>query len=328
MRLLIIGGTIFVGRALTEAALARGHQVTQLNRGKHATVTPAGVKHIRADRDEDLGALKNSAWDAVIDTCAYFPRQVKSLLTALSGEPHYTLISSVSAYANLSQPWVDESAVLAVPAGEEVTTVSRETYGPLKSACEQVAVETAGTRSLIVRPGIIVGPYDPTGRFAHWVRRLSANDDFLAPGDGSAPLQVIDVRDLAEWIVRLVEQRITGAFNAVGPQEPCYFGDFIRTGLTALRSGARPIWVSETRLAEHKIEGGSMLPLWLPSTAQKFAGLFCVDGRKAWAAGLKLRPLEQIIRDVSRYEADLSEPVQAGLSPTDERTLLAALRGN
>jgi 2'-hydroxyisoflavone reductase len=325
MRILIVGGTIFVGRALTEAALDRGHQVTLLNRGKHTTGKPNGVELIRADRDQDLSALQQGTWDAVIDTCAYFPRQVRTLLAALPGKPHYTLISSVSAYADFSRKGLSESAALSLPSGEEVQKFDRETYGPLKSACEQVAGEQAGARSLLIRPGIIVGPYDSTGRFAYWVRRLAAGAPFIAPGDGSSALQVIDARDLGDWIVRLIEQKTTGAYNAVGPETPLSFKQFIETGMSALGSAARPVWVDEAKLAEHKIEGGSMLPLWIPTTASKHAGMFWVDGRKAYKSGLNLRSLEETIRDVSRYEAGVSDPIVVGLPLTDEQKLLGEL---
>ena len=195
MRILVVGGTIFVGRALTEVALARGHAVTLLNRGKSGAAVPAGVEQLTADRNGDLSVLQGREWDAVIDTCAYFPRQVRSLRTALGGAPHYTLISTVSVYADHARPGLNEESPLATPILDDtITTVDAGSYGPLKSGCEAVA----GTGNLIIRPGIIAGPHDPTGRFAYWIRRLADEGEFLAPGDGSAALQVIDARDLAE----------------------------------------------------------------------------------------------------------------------------------
>ena len=322
MKILIIGGTLFVGRALTTVAQSRGHAVTLLNRGKTATKLPAGVEHIQADRDAGLEMLATGSWDAVVDTCAYYPRQVRSLLAALPGEPHYTLVSSVSAYSDFTRKGLDESAELSVPLMDDsITSFDRHTYGPLKSGCEQAA----GPDALIIRPGIIVGPHDPTGRFAYWVRRLAATETFLAPGDGSTALQIIDVRDLAAWMVHLVEQKVTGAFNAVGPALPLHFGEFIQIGLHTLESRALPRWVGESVLAENKIEGGSMLPLWIPSTAENLAGMFEVDGRKAWLTGLQLRGLVVTIRDVATYEVTVGKPVKVGLSSEDEHALLARL---
>jgi len=219
MRLLIVGGTLFVGRALTDAALARGHAVTLFNRGKTPAEIPDGVEHLIGDRDGDLGVLRDRSWDAVIDTCAYFPRQVRTLLATLGSGGHYTLISTISVYADLSQGGLDEESPLATPLGDEVTTVDAQTYGPLKSACEAETRLVAADRTLVIRPGIIVGPHDPTGRFAHWVRRFGLEEPFLAPGNGSAPLQVIDARDLADWTVRMIEEQVTGEFNALGPME-------------------------------------------------------------------------------------------------------------
>ena len=216
MRLLIVGGGIFVGRAVIAAAQARQHEVTVFNRGRTSAEYPPGVKFIAGDRDGDLAGLRPARWDAVVDTCAYFPRQVRSLLAALGDEVgHYTLISSVSAYANLSVPGTTEDALLAPPPLEEVNKVTPQTYGPLKSACEAEARRAPCT--LIVRPGIIVGPGDATGRFTYWGRRAMRGGEILAPGGPGEPLQVIDVRDLAGWLVAMVEARATGVFNAVGP---------------------------------------------------------------------------------------------------------------
>lgn len=323
MRILIVGGTIFVGRALTEVALARGHEVTLLNRGKSAAAVPAGVEQLTADRNGDLSVLHGREWDAVIDTCAYFPRQVRALRAALAGEPHYTLISTVSAYADHARPGLNEESPLAAPTLDDaIATVDAGNYGPLKSGCEAVA----GTGTLIVRPGIIVGPHDPTGRFAYWIRRLAGEGEFLAPDDGAAELQVIDARDLAEWTVRMLEQGAIGAFNAVGPRESLTFRQFLETGLDVFGRRAKPIWVSAAFLDAEKIEGGKMLPLWVPATAEKFAGLFQVDGRKAWNAGLDTRALTETIRDCANYESALAKPKLAGLSRDDELAVLARFK--
>ncbi|MFI5357320.1 MAG: NAD-dependent epimerase/dehydratase family protein [Opitutales bacterium] len=326
MRILIVGGTVFVGRALTDAAMARGHAVTLLNRGKSAASLPVGVEHLAADRDADLRVLRDRSYDAVIDTCAYFPRQVRVLLGALAEAPHYTLISSVSAYADPAQPGLHEASPLAAPDFVSEAPFTAANYGALKSACEQVVRELAGPRSLVVRPGIIVGPHDPTGRFGYWMRRLAGAGDFVAPGDGLAPLQVIDVRDLAGWIMVLVEQQVADVFNAVGPVQPLTFRELVTTGLQALRSKAHPVWVPDDVLLAEQAEDRLKLPLWVPRSAAKSRGFFAVDGRKAWAADLMLRPLAATIADCSRYEASQAKPVVVGPAPAEEHALLRRFR--
>lgn len=324
--MLIVGGTVFVGRALTDAALARGHAVTQLNRGQSSAIVPAGVEHLRADRDGSLEALNGRSWDAVIDTCAYFPRQVRGLLTALDGMEHYTLISSAAVYADHSQPGLHEASALATRAGDEVTAVEAGTYGPLKVACEQAAHDLAAGKSLLVRPGIIVGPHDPTGRFGYWVDRFARAGEFLAPGDGSASVQVIDVRDLADWIVRMAEQHASGAFNAVGPVRPLTFQQFVTTGLQALQSRTRPVWVPEDSLTGEQTKGQFKLPLWHPRAEGKHAGMFTIDGRKAFGAGLRLRSLGETIADVARGENQGTAKSGVGPTPEEEAAVLARRR--
>jgi len=323
MRLLLIGGSVFLGRALADAAIARGYEVSMLNRGKSSATVPQGIEHLRADRDESLDILKGRAWDAVIDTCAYFPKQVRDLLEALTDGTHYTFISSVSAYADLSQSGLTEAAALSDPMGDEVTEVTKDTYGPLKSACEQV-VDQSGVDALIIRPGVIAGPYDPTGRFGYWVRRMAASGRFVAPGDGDAPLQIIDVRDLAAWIVKLLEDRTKGVFNAVGPERPITFRDFIDTGVRELGNRAQPCWIADETLANHGIEGWGKLPLWLPPARGNAPRLFEINGQKAWDAGLVNRPLADTIKDVSDYETSLQESVSIGLTREEEAKVLVA----
>ncbi|MCF7689189.1 MAG: hypothetical protein K9M98_05655 [Cephaloticoccus sp.] len=333
MRLLIIGGTVFVGRAITDVALARGHTVTMLNRGKSAGAMPEGVEHLKADRDTDLSQLAGRTWDAVIDTCAYLPRQVRALLGALAGQPHYTLISSISAHADLSQPDFDETSPLSDPPADEAIEFDWKLYGPLKAGCEQVAHELAEGRSLIIRPGIIVGPYDPTGRFGYWVRRMNTNQEFIAPDDDVSVLQVIDVRDLAKWIVPLVEQRLADAYLAVGPTQPLKFRKFIEVGLEVLKSKATPVWVPTSKL--ENVEGSRvlgepdfpiLLPLWLPGIVVKNAGMFAANGSKAWASGLLPRSLAETIVDVSAYEANVPVPRLLGLTPVEEEQELVRLK--
>jgi 2'-hydroxyisoflavone reductase len=326
MRILIVGGTVFVGRALTDVALARGHAVTLLNRGRTAAALPAGVEHLAADRNVSLDCVRGRAWDAVIDTCAYYPRQVEALLGVLEGAPHYTLNSSISAYADHGRAGLDETCPLSAPLFGEDGPTAATNYGPLKSACEQRAREAAGARSLIVRPGIIVGPHDPTGRFGYWMRRLAGDRDFVAPGDGSDPLQVIDVRDLAGWTICLVEAKVADVFNAVGPREPLTFREFLHVGRKALAAAATPTWVKPEVLEAQREAGKIKLPLWLSRSDPRAGGMFTVDGRKAWGAGLALRPLAESIVDSSCYEATAEKPVLIGATPAEEQAFLQGLK--
>jgi len=328
MRILIVGGTVFVGRALTTAALNQGHTVTLLNRGKTLATALAGVEQLTADRNADLGLLRGREWDAVIDTCAYYPRQVQALLAALSGQPHYTLISTISAYGDHSRPGLREDAALAEPLFDHEDPISMANYGRLKSACEKIATTAAAARSLIVRPGIIVGPHDSTGRFAYWLRRLAGTDEFIAPGDGLDPVQVIDVRDLADWVMVAVGQQFVGAYHAVGPRQPLCFRDFLSTGLQVLRSQAQPVWIDERALEAEQAENRLKLPLWMPRSDPRSGGIFAVNGSKAWTAGLQLRPLNETIADAHRYETTTEKPVTIGATPAEEQAILERIRNH
>ncbi|MCC6416477.1 MAG: epimerase, partial [Opitutaceae bacterium] len=181
---------------------------------------------------------------------------------------------------------------------------------------------------LIIRPGIIVGPHDPTGRFAYWVRRFAATGEFLAPGDGGEPLQIIDARDLAAWMIRVIEQRTTGAFNAVGPEGSLSFRQFITTGVAALGNPTAPIWLPDAVLKQEKIEGWDKLPLWISNADENLAGVYRIDGRKAWQAGLTHRDLSETIRDCAAYEASLTNPIIIGHSREEELTVLGKIRAN
>ncbi len=208
MKLLVLGGTVFLGRHLVEAATARGHSVTLFNRGQHNPELYPEVEKLRGDRDSDLSALQGRRWDAVIDTCGYLPRAVRASAELLADAvDHYTFISSISVYADFHTPAMDESAPVGTLADETVEEVTGETYGPLKALCEQAAERALPGRVLNIRPGLIVGPHDPTDRFTYWPVRVARGGEVLAPGRPHVPVQVIDGRDLAEWTVRMVEAR-------------------------------------------------------------------------------------------------------------------------
>jgi 2'-hydroxyisoflavone reductase len=325
MKLLVIGGGQFVGRAVVEAAIEDGHIVTVFNRGKTTTEVPPGVEWIRGDRDKELSLLLGRKWDSVIDTCAYFPRQVETLLRILKGNiGHYLLVSSVSVYADMSEPGLTEDKPLLPGIGGAAETVTAETYGPFKVMCEQAALENGPAATLIVRPGIIIGPYDPTGRFSYWVQRISEGGEVLAPGNPEAPLQVIDVRDLGEWMVRMADARVSGRFNAVGPENPLTWREMLATAASVLGNRATFRWVHDDQLADKKVSDWSQLPLYLPADQQKMRGMFRVDGKAAMAKGLKLRALADSIADNARWllGPNTAGAKTVGLSREQEKKLL------
>jgi 2'-hydroxyisoflavone reductase len=320
--MLVIGGGIFVGRAIVAAARARGHAVTVFNRGQSGSA-PAGVEAIRGDRNADLGALKGRVWEAVIDTCAYFPRQVRTLLSALGDSTsHYTLVSTVMVYRHLAAAGTTEAAELHPLPDPALETVTPPTYGPLKVACEH---EAAGFRDrLIVRPGIIVGPSDPTGRFTYWVRRAGRGGELLAPGAPTDPLQLIDAQDLAEWLVARVEHRATGVFNAVGSPELTW-GEMIRTVVEVAAAPTRVTWVGGEFLTARKADDWSQLPLFLPASNRELAGFFRLAGHAATRAGLSLRPLRETVAALQAWlpRPEAAQTKQPGLAPEREAALLA-----
>jgi 2'-hydroxyisoflavone reductase len=329
MNLLILGGTIFLGRHLVEAALARGHAVTLFNRGQHnADLFPA-VEKLRGDRNGDLSALRGRRWDAAIDTCGYVPRVVRASSELLADAVgHYTFISSISVYPSLPAPGMDESAPVGTLADESVEEVTGETYGPLKALCEQAAEATMPGRVLNVRPGLIVGPDDPSDRFTYWPRRVARGGDVLAPAPPDGLVQVIDVRDLAEWIVRMVETGQTGIYNATGPGDSLTMERLLQECRSVSRSNANLIWVAEEFLLTAGVAPWTEVPLWVPARDESMAGFSAVDCSKAIAAGLTFRRLPDTIRDTLVWDAarPADRDLRAGLKPEREAELLAAWR--
>lgn len=321
MDILVIGGTRFLGRHIVEAALAAGHRLTLFNRGQTNPELFPEAEKLRGDRTSDLSALQGRHWDAAIDICGYVPRVVRASAEALAGAvDHYTFISSISVYADFKQTGMDERApvgVLSDPTTEEITD---ETYGPLKALCEQAVEQTLPGRALIVRPGYIVGPDDPTDRFTYWPHRVALGGEMLAPGDPESPVQFIDVRDLAEWIVRLVSDKTTGHYNATGPDYRLELGRLLAECKQLTNSDAHFIWANEAFLEEHKVD----LPIWTPANE---IGIGAVNCQHAVDAGLIYRPLSETIRATLAW--DISRPadytLRAGLSKEREAELLRTL---
>ncbi len=313
MKLLILGGGVFLGRATLDAALERGHEVSVFNRGKSRQDWPAGVQILTGDRRGDLGALAAGRWDAVIDTCGYCPADVAPTAAALSGCARYLFVSSISAYASLAAPRQDESAPLASADGLAADApVTGESYGPLKAECERVLDRLLGERLIVVRPGLIVGPGDPSGRFSYWPWRAASGGTMLVPAaPHSAVLQFIDVRDLAEWMLMLLEAGARGPFNATGPAngEKVGWPELIaacRGGVSELGlAPAEPVAVAESMLSEQGVAPWTGLPLWMPASDPDTAGLMTIDISRAVANGLRTRSTAETVRAV------LAEPLPA-----------------
>lgn len=354
MRILIIGGTVFLGRHLTEAALARGHEVTLFNRGqRNPELFPEATK-LRGDRDGGLDALLDGGWDAVIDTCGYVPRIVAQSVEVLRERaPHYTFISTISVYGDMSQVGMDESAAVGKLPDPSVEEITGETYGPLKALCENVVRESYGEdRSLIIRPGLIVGPHDPTDRFTYWPVRVARGGEILAPGSPEQSIQWIDARDLAEWILHMVEGRQAGTYNATGPAHRLTLRAFLEEAIAAVDTGASSMsptgssdgttgaagrdaeatlsWVEEDFLLEHKVGPWIEMPLWIPEHGpSSMPGLHTVRCDRALAKGLTFRPIANTVKDTLRWDQGRdpsSIERRAGMKAEREAEILEAWR--
>ena len=325
MKILILGGTRFLGRHLAEAALARGHEITLFNRGQSNPDLFPELENLRGDRNDDLQALKGRQWDAVIDPSGQVSRQVLATATLLAPSvEHYTFISSASVYADFSRPDLDEAAAtLLLPSGVTEEETDQQTYGARKFLCEQAAEKIMPGRVLNIRPGIIIGPHDLTGRFTYWVRRVAQGGDTLAPENPHKPLQLIDVRDLADWIVQRVEKKQVGVFNATGPKESLTFGAMLEACKGVVGSDARFTWVDGQFLLDQSVQPWSDLPLWIPRQYKEYAGFYSINSARAFQFGLVSRPIEQSVRDVFQWDRDFTGVVKPpGLSPEREQRLL------
>ena len=329
MHLLVIGGGQFLGKHFVEAALAAGHRVTTFNRGRtnpELFAGRAGLTAIHGDRDGGLDALGGGPWDAVVDTCGYLPRVVGASADALAARcGRYLFVSTISVYADPPPAGVDEDSPLAQLADPTTETVDGATYGGLKVLCEQAVTRALGSRGLIVRPGLIVGPDDPTDRFSYWPLRAARGGDILAPVGADAPTQLVDVRDLGAWMLALLEGEAEGVYNATGPAEPIGMGRLIDACLAAAGAQGTPVWITEEFVAEKELTPFGDLPCWVPAAG---AGLLRTRIDRALARGLRFRPLEETARDTLAWRQPLvaQRPLRAGLSPEREAELLAAWR--
>ena len=317
MRLLLLGGPKFLGRAIIDAALERGHELTLFNRGTTGADLYPSLERVTGDRDGGLDGLRGREWEAVVDTSGYLPRLVRASAELLAAAaPHYVFVSSISVYASFAGV-VDESSRVAELSEPSSESIERD-YGALKALGEQAVEEAFPGRSTAVRAGLIVGPHDPTGRFTYWPHRIARGGDALVPGPAWRPLQLVDVRDLAGWIVTIAEQRLAGAFNATGPTT---MGAVFDAARRVTGSNARAVEVDDAFLGEQEVGEWMELPLWVDTRQEDWRHFLEVDVSKAVAAGLAFRPLEET---VAATLAD-AEPVDGvGLTPERERGLLEA----
>ncbi len=322
MNLLILGGTVFLGRHLVTTALARGHTVTLFNRGQHNPDLFPDVEKLRGDRDDDLAALEGRRWDAVIDTCGYVPRIVRASAALLADAvDHYTFISSMSVYADPMPTHANESAPLATIEDETVEAITGETYGPLKALCEAAAEAAMPGRVLNIRPGLIVGPFDPSDRFTYWPVRLARGGEVLVPDRPDMPVQLIDARDLAAWNIRMIERGGTGTYNATGPAERLTFKSVLETCRSIAETDTTFTWVSEDFLQEHEVAPWVGLPLWLTAEA---GGMLQANINRALEDRLTFRPLAETARDTLTWANSRPNDHEwrAGLTPGREAELL------
>jgi len=331
VRLLVLGGTQFLGRHLVDAALEAGDAVTLFHRGRTSPGLFAGrVERIEGDRDGGLDGLAGGEWDAVVDTCGYVPRIVALSAGALAERcGHYTFVSSESVYGSVGEAGIDESAPVARLADPATEVIDDETYGGLKALCEEAAEAAMPGRVLNVRPGLIVGPWDPTDRFTYWPRRIAAGGDVLLPGEPERPVQFVDGRDLAAWILAAVRRSLTGTFNACGPAEPMGMGVLFDACAAVSGSGARPVWADERGLIDAGVEPWTELPLWVGEGADPTdAGFMQISSARAVSEGLAFRPVEDVVRDTISWDREHPEFRSAAtLSPERESELLAAFAG-
>jgi 2'-hydroxyisoflavone reductase len=337
MRLLILGGTGFIGPHQVRYALARGHHVTVFNRGRQKEAWPGPVEELLGDRNGDLKALEGRDWDVCIDNPTSLPVWVRDAAGVLKGHiGQYVFISTISVYAANDKP-DDETAPLVTyngddPMAETIKSLSANPrlYGPLKALCENEARTHYGdTVTTIIRPSLIVGPGDETDRFTYWPARLARGGEILAPGDGSDPVQFIDVRDLAEWTIRVAEQRATGVFNATGPASPITMRQMLAGIAQGIEVDPKLVWAAADVLKANNVSAWSDMPVWIPGQGKTF-GFHRRDFSRAIAEGLTYRALPITATDTLTWFRTLPSEGQgklrAGLTSEREAELLAKLR--
>jgi len=331
MRILILGGTTFLGRHLVDAAVARGHEVTILTRGRRDPQPFPEVERLRGDRlTDDLAALGDRTWDSAIDTSGIAPRAVRNTLKYLQGSVgHYIYLSSISAYEDFGLPGITENDPLRPPLLDDQASIETgDDYGALKSGCEQILGGALGEQLAIIRPSLIVGPHDPTDRFTYWVRRIGQGGDVLAPAPPEQWVQIIDARDLAAWLIKSCETGRSGVYNVGTPEKSLTLDKVLDECARVTRSDALIDWVHEDFLLEAGVTPWTDLPLWIPAKEAPMRGFTSMDTRRAASAGLKCRPLAATVRDLWSWDRSRQTDLKAGLTADRESQLLEQWRVN
>jgi 2'-hydroxyisoflavone reductase len=336
LRILILGGTGFIGPYQVRYAVERGHTVTVFNRGRRQAGLPESVEHLQGDRNDDLTALRGRDWDVVIDNPTTLPFWVRDAASLLRGHANqYIFISTISVYSDTSRPGMDEETPLARyegsdPMAETLQTLQQNAgglYGPLKALSEQEAERWFPGRTTVIRPGLIVGPGDPTDRYTYWPVRMARGGEVLAPGSPADPVQIIDARDLAEWTIRMAEGTVTGIFNATGPQPPLTMGTMLEGMRPLADAPVAPTFVPADFLAEQNVRPWSDMPTWVPPVGAS-AGFARVSIERALRAGLTFRPSAETARDTLEWHrtrpAEQQAQLRAGISPEREAEVLRA----
>ena len=333
LKILILGGTRFIGLHMTAYALERGHTLTFFNRGKTKTDRYPEVERILGDRNGQIDGLKDREWDVVVDNSGYVPRHVRASAELLAPKvKRYVFVSSISVYPNFSVPRDESSPVGKIP-DETVEKVDGDTYGPLKALCEQAVRNVFGERALVIQPGLIVGPDDNTDRFTYWPARAARGGEFIAPGAPGDPFQVIDVRDLAAFTINAVENGVNGTYNLVSDVNRFKFGELTDASIAAANKQARPqsppraVYLPTEFLEEQKVEPWGEMPVWLPAKGDE-AAFASTSNAAARAKGLIITPLEKTVDDTMTWHlarpAEERDKLKSGIAADKEATVLAA----
>jgi len=335
LKILVLGGTAFLGPSVIHEARARGHEITLFNRGRTNADLFPDLERLVGDRDGQLDALRGRRWDVCLDNSGYIPRMVQESAELLAPNiGQYVFISSISVYADFSKRGLDEKSPVAVISDEQVAAaktqrdVTGENYGALKALCEQAAQKACPGRACIIRPGLIVGPMDRTDRFTYWPVRVSRGGEVLAPGAPDTPTQVIDVRDLADFVVRCLEERTTGVFNATSPAGELTMGELLETCRRVSGSDAAFTWADAAWLEKNNVAAWSDMPVWVPLEGSE-AGHPFIDVSRAVKAGLRFRPISETVRGTLDWWATVPQerrdaPLKAGITAEREMELLTA----
>jgi nucleoside-diphosphate-sugar epimerase len=331
LKVLIFGGTGFIGPHFVRELRDGGHKLTLFNRGKRNPGLFPDVETLLGDRNEasSVDLLRGREWDVVVDDSGYFPRQVRASVDALKDHvQHYIYVSSISAYADLTPAGIDEDYKLAPLEDPDAKEITEKNYGGLKAACEQIVEQTFGTRQAVIRPSYIVGPGDHTDRFTYWPWRFARGGEMFAPGTPEDPMQFIDVRDLAEFTRRCVEQRIAGRYNLCNPPGAVTMGDVLEASKHVTQANTKIRWAPLKFLEDNKLLDSGELTTWSPPTGE-FAGASLVSSARAVAKGLRFRSVDTTVRDLLAWHdqrpAEQKQKLRAGLTPEREAELLKKL---